>query len=87
MAGVWTAGDMAFGAVFGKKPDPLYLHCSRIYTVPGAEDPTREIGTLSSILMVKSGESQGQIQDRPGNGTKENWADAVDSILREPDPA
>ena len=87
MAGLWTVGDLAFGWVFGKKPAPLYLHCSRIYTVPGAEDPTREIGTLSSILMVESGESQGQNQDRLGNDTKENWADAVDSILREPDPA
>jgi len=37
--------------------------------------------------MVKSGESQDQIQDRPGNDTKEDWADAVDSILREPSPA
>ena len=87
MAGLWTVGDLAFGWVIGKKPAPLYLHCSRIYTVPGAEDPTREIGTLSSILMVKNGESQGQTQDRLGNDTKENWADAVDSILREPDPA
>jgi hypothetical protein len=85
-SGIWAVGDLVYGRLVGKKPDPLYLHCSRIYTVPGAEDPTREIGTLSSILMVKSGESHDQMQDRPSQDTKENWADAVDNILREPDP-
>ena len=75
----WSVANNYWVVFIGKKPTPLYIHCSRIYTVPGASNPTREIGTLSSILSDTRPESDG---DQPAEATQA-WETAVDDILRE----
>jgi hypothetical protein len=72
----WSVATSCWVVFIGKKPTPLYMHCSRIYTVPGAGNPTRDIGTLSSILGNTRPESEG---DQPAQA----WEIAVDDILRE----
>ena len=78
---LWTVAKTYWGFFIGRKPDPLYIHCSRIYTVPGANNPTQEIGTLRSIL---SGTGPNTPSDRPVEEV-EAWTAAVDDILREQD--
>ena len=76
---LWTIGSDIFVTIAGRKPTPLYIHCSRIYSVPGADNPTEEIGTLRTILGTST----------QGNGNQgssqqvEAWTNAVDDILRE----
>lgn len=64
---VWGSVNAIGGSIFGRKPSPLYIHCSRIYTIPGATDPAREIGTLNSILMSKEMEPQRDAGNEPGD--------------------
>jgi len=76
---LWAVAKSYWVFLMGKKPAPLYIHCSRIYTVPGAADPTREIGTLRSILDTAGPEAAG---DQAAEAV-ETWETAVDDILRE----
>ena len=76
---LWTIGSDIFVTIAGKKPTPLYIHCSRIYSVPGADNPTEEIGTLRTILGTSTQETGNQ-----GSSQQvEAWTNAVDDILRE----
>jgi hypothetical protein len=68
-----------FVKIAGKKPKPLHIHCSRIYSVPGADNPTQEIGTLSTILRTPTQKNGNQESSQQ----VEAWTDAVDDILRE----
>jgi len=75
----WSVAKSYWVVLIGRKPTPLYMHCSRIYTVPGAGNPTREIGTLRSILSDTRPESEG---NQPAEAAQA-WETAVDDILRE----
>ena len=76
---LWTIGSDIFVTIAGRKPTPLYIHCSRIYSVPGANNPTEEIGTLRTILGTSTQETGNQ-----GSSQQvEAWTNAVDDILRE----
>ena len=76
---LWSIVSDIYVAFAGRKPTPLYIHCSRIYSVPGADNPEQEIGTLRTILGTPT-------QDNGNQGSSqqvEAWTNAVDDILRE----